>query len=112
MRELAAVNGPIVVLTDDAAAAIEAGADDAGGSAGEVARRVSARIRAPKVSHPDEPPAAEPSPAGGKRDKPRILVGGDDRDARMLLTQLPRPRYDGDAVGDGETAAKRAPRVN
>ena len=112
MRELAAVNGPIVVLTDDAAAAIEAGADDAGGSAGEVARRVSARIRAPKVSHPDEPPAAEPSPAGGKRHKPLILVVEDDEDARMLLTELLRPRYDVDAVGDGETALKRAAELN
>jgi len=108
MRELAGVNGPIVVLTDDAASAIEAGADDAGSSADEVARRVSARIRAPRVSHPDEPPAAEPLPAGGKRHKPLILVVEDDEDARMLLTELLRPRYDVDAVGDGETALKRA----
>jgi two-component system, cell cycle response regulator len=112
MRELAAVNGPIVVLTDDAASAIEAGADDAGGSADEVARRVSARIRAPKVSHPDEPPAAEPSPAGGKRHKPLILVVEDDEDARMVVTELLRPRYDVDAVGDGETALKRAAELN
>src|SRR2546428_14182529 len=104
MRELAAVNGPIVVLTDDAAAAIEAGADDAGGSAGEVARRVSARIRAPKVSHPDEPPAAEPSPAGGKGHKPLILVGGDSEKARMIPTELLRPPHDVCAAGAGGTA--------
>src|SRR2546428_7438180 len=104
MRELAAVNGPIVVLTDDAAAAIEAGADDAGGSAGEVARRVSARIRAPKVSHPDEPPAAEPSPAGGKRPQPLLLVVEDDEDARMPPTQLLRPRHDVDPVRARENA--------
>jgi two-component system cell cycle response regulator len=112
MRELAAVNGPIVVLTDDAASAIEAGADDAGSSADEVARRVSARIRAPRVPHPDEPPAAEPPAAGGKRHKPLILVVEDDEDARMLLTELLRPRYDVDAVGDGETALKRAAELN
>src|SRR5207237_7965215 len=84
----------------------------AGGSGDEVGRRVSARIRAPKVSHPEEPPAAEPSPAGGKRHRPLILVVEDDEDARMLLTELLRPRYDVDAVGDGETALKRAAELN
>jgi hypothetical protein len=86
MRELAQVTGPIVVLTEDAAGAIEAGADDAGGTANEVARRVSARLRAPKVSRTDETPAAEPPTASGKRQKPLILVVEDDEDARMVLT--------------------------
>jgi len=109
MRELAQVIGPIVVLTDDAAAAIEAGADDAGRTPDEVARRLSARLRAPKTSRMEEAPAAEQSPpAGGRRQKPLILVVEDDEDARMLLTELLRPRYDVDAVGDGETALKRA----
>jgi diguanylate cyclase (GGDEF)-like protein len=112
MRELAQVTGPIVVLTDDAASAIEAGADDAGGTADEVARRVSARIRAPKVSRLEEPPMAEPPAAGGRRQKPLILVVEDDEDARMVLTELLRPRYDVDAVGDGETALKRAAELN
>ena len=40
MRELSQVNGPIVVLSADAGAAIEAGADDAGSTAEEVARRL------------------------------------------------------------------------
>jgi diguanylate cyclase (GGDEF)-like protein len=48
MRELAQANGPIVVLTDDAASAIEGGADDAGSTPGEVARRVAARLKAPR----------------------------------------------------------------
>ena len=52
-------------------------------------------------------PAAEPA-ATGKRQKPLILVVEDDEDARMVLTELLRPRYDVDAVGDGETALKRA----
>jgi len=112
MRELAQVTGPIVVLTDDAASAIEAGADDAGGTADEVARRVSARIRAPKVSRLEETPMAEPPAAGGRRQKPLILVVEDDEDARMVLTELLRPRYDVDAVGDGETALKRAAELN
>jgi diguanylate cyclase (GGDEF)-like protein len=111
MRELAQVTGPIVVLTDDAASAIEAGADDAGGTAGEVARRVAARLRAPKLSRIDEAPAAEPA-SGGRRQKPLILVVEDDEDARIVLTELLRPRYDVDAVGDGETALKRAAELN
>jgi len=110
MRELAQVNGPIVVLTDDAAGAIEAGADDAGGNFEEVARRVSARLRAPKL-RPEEVSAAEPA-ANGKRQRPLILVVEDDEDARIVLTELLRPRYDVDAVGDGETALKRAAELN
>jgi diguanylate cyclase (GGDEF)-like protein len=111
MRELAQVTGPIVVLTDDAASAIEAGADDAGGTPREVARRVSARLRAPKLARADEAPAAEPT-ASGKRQKPLILVVEDDEDARIVLTELLRPRYEVDAVGDGETALKRAAELN
>jgi two-component system cell cycle response regulator len=104
MRELSQVNGPIVVLSADAAAAIEAGADDAGSTADEVARRLSARLRAPKAARIEE--AATDS--GSKRGRPLILVVEDDEDARMVLTELLRPRYDVDAVGDGETALKRA----
>lgn len=111
MRELSQVSGPIVVLTEDAGAAIEAGADDAGGTADEVAQRVSARLRAPKLSRLEETPAPEAA-AGGKRQKPLILVVEDDEDARIVLTELLRPRYDVDAVGDGETALKRAAELN
>jgi len=111
MRELSQVTGPIVVVTDDAAGAIEAGADDAGNTADEVARRVSARLRAPKVAREDAP-APEPPPGSGRRQKPLILVVEDDEDARMVLTELLRPRYDVDAVGDGETALKRAAELN
>ena len=111
MRELSQVTGPIVVLTDDAASAIEAGADDAGGTPREVARRVSARLRAPKLARAEEAPAAEPA-SPGKRQKPLILVVEDDEDARVVLTELLRPRYDVDAVGDGETALKRAAELN
>ena len=111
MRELSQVIGPIVVLTDDAAGAIEAGADDAGGDAAEVARRVSARLRAPKLPRVEEIPVSD-SAAGGKRHRPLILVVEDDEDARIVLTELLRPRYDVDAVGDGETALKRAAELN
>ncbi|MCA1826803.1 MAG: diguanylate cyclase [Myxococcales bacterium] len=112
MRELAQAVGPIVVLTSDAAAAIEAGADDAGSTPEEVARRVAARLKAPRVSLP-EVPVPEPAPAAsGKRDKPLILVVEDDEDARMVLAELLKPRYDVDAVGDGETALKRAAELN
>lgn len=106
MRELSQVDGPIVVLSPDAAAAIEAGADDAGGTAEEVARRLSARLRAPKAVRTEE--AALDTNAAGKRGRALILVVEDDEDARMVLTELLRPRYDVDAVGDGETALKRA----
>src|SRR5205085_11681588 len=91
---------------------VEAGADAAGGSADGVARRVSARIRAPKVSRLDGAPMAGPAAASGRRQKPLILVVEDDEDARMVLTELLRPRYDVDAVGDGETALKRAAELN
>jgi len=106
MRELSQVSGPIVALTDDPASAIENGADDAGGTPGEVARRVAARLRAPKASRLEEPPAADPG--AQRRHKPLVLVVEDDEDARLVLTELLRPRYDVDAVGDGETALKRA----
>lgn len=109
MRELSGISGPIVALTADAASAIEGGADDAGGTPDEVARRVAARLRAPKVARIEE--ASEPS-GGGKRQRPLILVVEDDEDARMVLTELLRPRYDVDAVGDGETALKRAAELN
>jgi len=112
MRELAQVTGPIVALTDDAGAAIEAGADDAGGTPDEVAQRVAARLRAPKLARLEEAPAGEGPPANGKRQKPLILVVEDDEDARIVLTELLRPRYDVDAVGDGETALKRAAELN
>jgi two-component system cell cycle response regulator len=106
MRELSQVNGPIVVLSADAALAIEAGADDAGATPDEVARRVNARLRAPKAARIEE--AAADASGAGKRGKPLVLVVEDDEDARMVLTELLRPRYDVDAVGDGETALKRA----
>jgi two-component system cell cycle response regulator len=106
MRELSQVDGPIVVLATDAAAAIEAGADDAGATAEEVARRVSARLRAPKAARGEETTVDANAP--GKRNRPLILVVEDDEDARLVLTELLRPRYDVDAVGDGETALKRA----
>ena len=112
MRELAQVNGPIVVLTEDAAGAIEAGADDAGGTPDEVASRVAARLRAPKVARTEETPMAESPAASGRRQKPLILVVEDDEDARMVLTELLRPRYEVDSVGDGETALKRAAELN
>jgi diguanylate cyclase (GGDEF)-like protein len=111
MRELAQAHGPIVVLTADAAAAIEAGADDAGATPEEVARRVAARLKAPRARG-EEAPALETAAAAGKRLKPLILVVEDDEDARMVLTELLRPRYDVDAVGDGETALKRAAELN
>ncbi|HEX4384674.1 MAG TPA: diguanylate cyclase [Myxococcales bacterium] len=104
MRELSQVNGPIVVLSADAGAAIEAGADDAGSTPDEVARRLSARLRAPKAARIEEAAADN----GSKRGRPLVLVVEDDEDARMVLTELLRPRYDVDAVGDGETALKRA----
>ena len=111
MRELAQAAGPIVVLTSDAGAAIEAGADDAGSTADEVARRVGARVKAPRTAR--EAAAAEPPPAAaGKRSRPLILVVEDDEDARLVLAELLKPRYDVEAVGDGETALKRAAELN
>jgi two-component system, cell cycle response regulator len=111
MRELAQVSGPIVVLTDDAAGAIEAGADDAGDTPDEVARRVAARLKAPRAR--EEQTHAEPAQgASGKRIRPLVLVVEDDEDARMVLSELLRPRYDVEGVGDGETALRRAAELN
>jgi diguanylate cyclase (GGDEF)-like protein len=106
MRELSQIDGPIVVLTADAAAGIESGADDAGATPEEVARRVSARLRAPKATRVEE--GGGDATGNGKRGRALILVVEDDEDARIVLTELLRPRYDVDAVGDGETALKRA----
>jgi two-component system cell cycle response regulator len=115
MRELAHATGPIVVMTMDPAAAIEAGADDAGGTAEEVARRVAARLKAPRTTRKAlETPVEEEAPeppiplVGGKRQRPLILVVEDDEDARAVLEELLRDRYDVEAVGDGESAVKRA----
>ena len=116
MRELAHATGPIVVLTGDPASAIEAGADDAGGTPEEVARRVAARLKAPRTTRKTLETAGEeeaPEPpltgvAGGKRQRPLILVVEDDEDARAVLEELLRDRYDVEAVGDGESAVKRA----
>jgi diguanylate cyclase (GGDEF)-like protein len=116
MRELAQANGPIVVLTPDPVIAIEGGADDAGATPDEVARRVGARLKAPRAAVPkdapddgDQPPA--PMPAPGKRTRPLILVVEDDEDAREVLTELLRPRYDVESVGDGETAILKAAEI-
>jgi len=113
MRELAQSEGPIVALTSDPARAIEAGADDAGGSPDEVARRLAARLKATRAARGDEQPSAEPmQTASGKRERPLILVVEDDEDARMVLSELLRPRYDVVAVGDGEEALARAAELN
>jgi diguanylate cyclase (GGDEF)-like protein len=113
MRELAQSEGPIVTLTADPARAIEAGADDAGGSPDEVARRLAARLKAPRTTRGDEQTSAEPmQTASGKRERPLILVVEDDEDARMVLSELLRPRYDVAAVGDGEEALARAAELN
>ena len=115
MRELAQAIGPLVVMTDDPAVAIEAGADDAGGTPAEVARRVAARLKvAPRAARkaletPVEEEGSEPPlAAAGKRQRPLILVVEDDEDARSVLEELLRDRYDVEAVGDGESAVKRA----
>jgi diguanylate cyclase (GGDEF)-like protein len=114
MRELARSNGPIVVLTDDPAAAIEGGADDAGGTPDEVAGRVAARLKAPKSATRKEAepetsaPDAMPS---GKRTRPLVMVVEDDEDSRTVLGELLKPHYDVEAVGDGETALQRAAEV-
>ncbi len=104
MRELAQANGPIVALTTEPALAIEAGADDAGGTPDEVARRVSARLKASRAGAREEPAPEGP----GRRGRPLVLVVEDDADARMVLSEILRSRYDVDAVGDGETALRRA----
>ena len=116
MRELSQAGGPLVVLTQEPASAIEAGADDAGATAEEVAQRIAARLRAPKANSQKpliDPPAGEEvgrnvAPAGAKRQKPLILVVEDDDDARTLLSELLQPRYSVEAVGDGVTALSRA----
>src|SRR5207245_11674112 len=55
----------------------------------------------------EEPP--EPAlAAAGRREKPLILVVEDDEDAREVLQELLRDQYDVEAVGDGESAVKRA----
>jgi diguanylate cyclase (GGDEF)-like protein len=113
MRELAQSEGPIVTLTADPARAIEAGADDAGGSPDEVARRLAARLKVPRTTRGDEQTSAEPmQTASGKHERPLILVVEDDEDARMVLSELLRPRYDVVAVGDGEEALARAAELN
>jgi diguanylate cyclase (GGDEF)-like protein len=114
MRELAQATGPLVVMTADAAGAIEAGADDAGGNPDEVARRVAARLRAPRTARAKvDPPAGEEAPepplmGSGKRQRPLVLVVEDDEDAREVVQELLRDQYDVEAVGDGESAVKRA----
>ena len=114
MRELAQATGPLVVMTADPAGAIEGGADDAGGNPDEVARRVAARLRAPRtVRGKVDPPAGEEAPepplvGSGKRQRPLVLVVEDDEDAREVLQELLRDQYDVEAVGDGESAVKRA----
>jgi len=114
MRELAQATGPLVVMTEDPAGAIEAGADDAGGNPDEVARRVAARLRAPRAARSKvDPPAGEEAPeppllGSGKRQRPLVLVVEDDEDAREVLQELLRDQYDVEAVGDGESAVKRA----
>ena len=118
MRELAQATGPLVVMTSDPAGAIEAGADDAGGTPDEVARRVAARLRAPRTVRSSkaalvDPPVGEEPPeppliATGKRQRPLVLVVEDDEDAREVLQELLRDQYEVEAVGDGESAVKRA----
>jgi len=114
MRELAQATGPLVVMTADPAGAIEGGADDAGGNPDEVARRVAARLRAPRtVRGKVDPPAGEEAPepplvGSGKRQRPLVLVVEDDEDARDVLQELLQDQYDVEAVGDGESAVKRA----
>ncbi|HEX9578544.1 MAG TPA: hypothetical protein VF993_12375, partial [Myxococcales bacterium] len=69
MRELSQSPGPIVVLTDDPASAIEGGADDAGGTEEEVALRVAARSktpRGPRKETEERANEAMPVTAGGK----------------------------------------------
>jgi diguanylate cyclase (GGDEF)-like protein len=45
---------------------------------------------------------------GGKRLRPLILVVEDEEDAREIIEEELRERYDVEAVGDGESAVKRA----
>jgi two-component system cell cycle response regulator len=116
MPELAQAAGPlVVVMTEDPAAAIEAGADDAGATPNEVARRVTARLKvAPRAARqmldtPVEEDTPEPPLTGpGRRPLPSILVVEDDEDTRAILEEFLRERYDVEGVGDGESALKRA----
>jgi diguanylate cyclase (GGDEF)-like protein len=60
-----------------------------------------------------DPPAGEEAPepplvGSGKRQRPLVLVVEDDEDAREVLQELLRDQYDVEAVGDGESAVKRA----
>jgi PleD family two-component response regulator len=101
----------LVVLTDDPASAIEGGADDAGGTEEEVALRVAARSktpRGPRKETEERANEAVPGTAGGKRSRPLVMVIEGDEDARTVLAELLEPRYDVEAVGDGETALRRA----
>lgn len=122
LRELAKANGPIVVWTDDAPAAIEAGADDAAATPEELAGRLAARLRAPRQGWRASPPAlaaAAPEPRGPAqvagdsgavrlREKPVILIVEDDPDARDILGELLADKYEVEAAGDGETALEMA----
>ena len=116
IRDFAQAEGLlVVVMTEDPAAAIEAGADDAGGTPDEVACRVAARLKAatPAAYRAQETPVGEETPesprAGdGKRPRPLILVVEDDEDARAIIEEELRHRYDVEAVADGESAMKRA----
>jgi diguanylate cyclase (GGDEF)-like protein len=61
-------------------------------------------LESPVEDEAPEPPLAAP----GRRQRPLILVVEDDEDARAVLEELLRDRYDVEAVGDGEAAVKRA----
>ncbi len=125
LRELAKASGPIIVWTDDAAAAIEAGADDAAATPEEVARRLGARLRAPapgwrasgaaaapNAGQPAAPQSAEPAQSLAlRREKPLLLVVEDDPDAREILGELLQDRYEVTSAGDGETAIEMANRL-
>ena len=124
LRELAKASGPIVVWTDDAPAAIEAGADDAAATAEELAGRLAARLKAPSSPWRSAPAvpvqaavAATGAPAGpdgqvmGRaREKPIVLIVEDDPDARDILSELLADRYEVESAGDGETALEMAAR--
>ena len=75
------------------------------------------RLRAPRASRIKtvlvDPPPGEDAPEpplapSGKRQRPLVLVVEDDEDAREVLQELLRDQYDVEAVGDGESAVKRA----
>ena len=121
LRELAKASGPIVVWTDDAPAAIEAGADDAAATAEELAGRLAARLKAPsspwRAAAAGAQVAAAPAaslagndglPMGRAREKPIVLIVEDDPDARDILSELLADRYEVESAGDGETALEMA----